>query len=322
MLQQTRVEAVIPYYRRFLARFPSIRKLAAAPLDDVLKQWEGLGYYARARNLHRAAQAVAAHHRGRFPRDLKSVQALPGIGRSTAGSILCFAFGQRHPVLDGNVKRVLLRLYDVALDKSRPAVERWLWRAAQTLLVGAEVAYDYNQAAIELGATVCTPTSPQCPDCPIRKWCFARRAGSQHEIPFRPPTRRTPHYTIGIGVVHRRGKIFIQRRPPEGLLGGLWEFPGGKRVGREPLTETVRRELAEELGIDVEVGLKIARVEHAYTHFRITLHAYHCQHLRGTPRPTAADAWRWVPLARLPRYAFPRANQRVLERLLQGKSYP
>jgi A/G-specific adenine glycosylase len=316
MLQQTRVETVIPYYQRFVTRFGDAAALAAADLDEVLKLWEGLGYYARARNLHRAAGLVVSDHGGQVPRDLAAVNALPGVGRSTAGSILCFAHGQRHPVLDGNVKRVLLRLYAVAADKTRPPVERWLWRAAETLVADAPDPADHNQALMELGATVCNAGSPTCGDCPVRRWCEARRQGTQHQIPLPRPKRTTPHYTIAVGVIrNEEGDVLVQKRPANGLLGGLWEFPGGKREGREKLTETVRREIAEELDIDVAVGAKITTLGHAYTHFRITLHAYHCTHLSGTPRPRAADAWQWLPVSRLPDLAFPRANQRILELL-------
>ncbi len=316
MLQQTRVETVIPYYQRFLERFRDVATLATAELDEVLKLWEGLGYYARARNLHRAAGILVTDHGGLMPRDLAAVNGLPGVGRSTAGSILCFAHGQRHPVLDANVKRVLLRLYAVAADKGRPPVDRWLWRAAEILVEDAPDPADHNQALMELGATVCGSGAPTCGDCPVRRWCQAHRQGRQHQIPLPRPKRATPHYTIGVGVIHNDiGDVLVQKRPADGLLGGLWEFPGGKREGREKLTETVRREIAEELGIEVSVGTKITTLEHAYTHFRITLHAYHCTHLGGTPKPRAADAWQWLPVAQLSDLAFPRANQRILELL-------
>jgi A/G-specific adenine glycosylase len=260
-----------------------------------------------------------SQHHGRIPTDLDAVLALPGVGRSTAGSILCFAHGQRHPVLDGNVKRVLLRLYAVAQDKARPPVERWLWRAAETLLADAADPADHNQALMELGATRCAPQAPGCDGCPVRRWCAARRAGIQEQLPARGKRRATPHHTIAVGVIaNAAGEVLVQRRPAAGLLGGLWEFPGGKREGGERLTETVRREVAEELGVAVAVGAKIATLQHAYTHFRITLHAYHCRLLRGTPRPRAADAWQWLPVARLPELAFPRANQRILELLTLG----
>ncbi len=319
MLQQTRVETVLSYYERFLERFPDVTSLAAGDLDEVLKLWEGLGYYARARNLHKAAGLVISHHGGQLPKDIESVNALPGVGRSTAGSLLCFAHGQRHPVLDGNVKRVLLRLWAVAEDKARPPVERWLWRAAETLLADANHPADYNQALMELGATVCTPRTPNCRGCPVKRGCAAKKKGIQENLPVRKRKGATPHYTIGVGVIaNDAGEVLVQKRPAAGLLGGLWEFPGGKRQGRETLPETVRREIAEELEIEVQVGDPIATIRHAYTHFHITLHAYHCHHLRGAPRPRAADAWQWLPVARLPELAFPRANQRILELLLNA----
>jgi A/G-specific adenine glycosylase len=318
MLQQTRVETVIPYYQRFLGRFPDVAALAAASLDEVLKAWEGLGYYARARHLHRAAREIHARHAGRFPARFDHVLALPGVGRSTAGSILCFARGERHPVLDGNIKRVLLRLYDVHQEAARPPVRRWLWRAAETLLAAAEAPDDHNQALLELGATVCVPRAPACADCPVRRWCAARRAGTQGQLPVRRPRPPRPHYAVAVGVVRRPGRpeVLIGQRPAEGLLGGLWEFPGGKQRPGEPLTRTVARELDEELGISVEVEpTPLAVVDHAYTHFSITLHAFGCWLRRGTPRPRAAQALRWVSPEDLDGFAFPRANHPVIKRL-------
>jgi A/G-specific adenine glycosylase len=324
MLQQTQVATVRPYYARFLARFPDVATLAAAPLDDVLKCWEGLGYYARCRHLHEAAQMIVAEHDGRFPSTFEAVLALPGIGRSTAGAILTFAFGQTWPILDGNVKRVLCRLDDVAADPSRPTVERSLWLRSQALLDSAPDPAVFNQALMELGATCCLPTEkPHCLLCPWRQDCQAFAAGTQAQRPVKGIKKVVPHYVVAVGVIWQgpnRQQVLIQQRPAEGLLGGLWEFPGGKQAPGEPLSGTVRREIQEELGIDVAVQEKIITVKHAYTHFKITLHAYHCLWLGGQPQPRAAQQVCWVSPQALETFAFPTANKKILTRLLENPS--
>jgi A/G-specific adenine glycosylase len=316
MLQQTQVRTVIDYYHRFLERYPSIQALAEAPLDDVLKLWEGLGYYARCRNLHKAAQAMVANHSGQFPQTLAEAEALPGIGRSTAGAILTFAYGQKHPLLDGNVKRVLSRVYDIEADIQQTATTHQMWQASEDLLSEAQDPYSYNQAIMELGATVCLPQNPRCLLCPVQEFCSAFAQGTQHERPVKESKKPTPHHSIGVGVIWHEGKVLIQQRPAEGLLGGLWEFPGGKQEPDEALPETVRREIEEELGIEVTVDDLITTVKHAYTHFRITLHAFHCTYKEGTPEPRACQGWKWVHPEELTQYAFPKANKTVLEKVL------
>lgn len=315
MLQQTQVATVIPYYEKFLALFPTVGDLAAASPEKVLKAWEGLGYYARGRNLHKAARLMVERHGGEFPSTLEEAEALPGIGRSTAGAILTFARGQRHPLLDGNVKRVLSRLYDVGRDPAQAAVQKELWEHSRDLLDQADDPYAFNQAIMELGATLCTPKQPQCLLCPVRAFCEAAAAGTQHERPVRGAKKVSPHYDIGAAVIWHEGRILIQQRPSEGLLGGLWEFPGGKQEPGETLVETVRREITEELAIEIEVGEKLVAVRHAYTHFRITLHAFDCRYVSGEPVLNSADDWRWVAPEDLTDFAFPRANNRVIEEI-------
>lgn len=331
MLQQTQVATVIPYYEKFLALFPTIEDLANAPQDNVLKAWEGLGYYARCRNLHKAAQKIVAGYDGKFPDTLETVMDLPGIGQSTAGAILTFSQGQSHPLLDGNVKRVLSRLYDVAEDITLTSVQKQLWEYSSDLLQqtesmtdSADAAWHYNQAIMELGATLCVTNKPLCLVCPVNRYCDAFARGTQNERPVKAKKLTTPHHHIGVGVIwNELGEILIQQRPEEGLLGGLWEFPGGKQEADEPIETTVKREIAEELGIDVVVGEAITSVKHAYTHFKITLHAYHCLFVSGektcdkTSDPVAKSAtqWRWVKPSELSAYAFPKANKRVLDLL-------
>ncbi len=320
MLQQTRVEVVVPYYERFLDAFPTVAALAAADEARVLKLWEGLGYYARCRNLHRAARMIMTTHDGQFPARVEEVLALPGIGRSTAGAVLSFAFGARLPILDGNVRRVLVRLTNERTDPRKGPAQGRLWAHAGA---GVEAAPDpglHNQALMELGATICLPRRPACHACPLAASCRARAEGTEEQLPVRVPRSPLPHFDIAAVVLENAaGEVFIQRRPPEGLLGGLWEFPGGKREAGEGVDDAARRELQEELGVTVELGASIATVEHAYSHFRITLHAFHGRITAGTPRPTAATDWAWVAQDALDGYAFPAANRRILEALDFGK---
>jgi len=307
MLQQTQVETVLRYYEPFLQQFPSIDALARAPLGKVLKAWEGMGYYARCRNLHKAAGICMAQHDGCFPEAFDDALALPGIGRSTAGAILTFGHGQSHAILDANVKRVLARLYNI--DGNLPA----LWDAAETLLAGTRRPFDYGQAMMELGALVCSPRKPDCAHCPVRRFCEAEAAGTQHLLP-RPKARKPlPHRELAVGLVLRRGRLLLLQRPLDGLLGGLWEPPGGQQRAGETLEETVRRSFSEELGLAVVVGGQFATVRHAFTHFKITMHAFECRVVSGTARPRTAPACRWVTPRALDDYALPRASQRVLE---------
>lgn len=315
MLQQTQVKTVLDYYRRFLEKYPTIQSLAAAPPDDVLKLWEGLGYYTRCRNLQKAAQIMVEKHNGQFPQTIEEAEALPGIGRSTAGAILTFAYDQKHPLLDGNVKRVLSRVYDLDQDIQRSATIKALWQASEELLSDSDEPHLYNQAIMELGATVCLPQNPRCLLCPVKAFCEAHAQGTQHERPVKAAKKATPHHTIAVGVIWKNNQILIQQRPEGGLLGGLWEFPGGKQEADEALTQTVLREIQEELEIEVSVDTRITTVKHAYTHFKITLHAYHCQYVSGTPTPKACQDWRWVNPDELEIYAFPKANKVVLEAL-------
>lgn len=315
MLQQTQVATVIDYYHRFLKAFPSIEDLANAPEDDVLKLWEGLGYYARCRNLHKTAKIVTENYNGQFPKTLEEVEALAGIGKSTAGAILTFSYGQRHPLLDGNVKRVLSRLFDIADDVTKAATIKHMWQLSQALLTPASDPFAFNQGIMELGATVCLPKTPRCLVCPVTQHCSANSQGTQLDRPNQPKKKPSPHYDIGVGVIWKDEKILIQQRPKEGLLGGLWEFPGGKQEDGEPIEATIEREIMEELEIKIKLGNKIASVKHAYTHFKITLHAYHCHWVSGTPKPKACDEWRWVTPEELTQFAFPKANNKIIDLL-------
>lgn len=320
MLQQTQVTTVIPYYERFLQCFPSVGALATAPLTEVLKLWEGLGYYSRARSLHRAAQMIMHEYGGQFPTSMRDLQRLPGVGRYTAGAIGSLAFGLDVPVLDGNVIRVLARLFDIDADTSKPETTRTLWSLAERILPEGRAAA-WNEGLMELGRRVCTPRSPQCGTCPLQEHCAALQHGVQEQRPVKAPRRRTPHYDVTAAVIRRKdGSILIAQRPHDGMLGGLWEFPGGKCQEGESLQACLRREIREELGIEIEVGAQIAAIRHAYTHFRITLYAFECRHTGGDPRPLAVADWAWVEPGALSAYAFPVTDQKIIAALRDGSS--
>lgn len=314
LLQQTRVEAVIPYYEKFLARFPDVFALANAPLDDVLKTWEGAGYYARARNLHKASKVVADELGGKFPRTVEGLLQLPGIGRYTAGAIASIAFKQNVPVVDGNVIRVLCRYVGIREDPKASATQQHLWKTA-TAFVPDGQAGEFNQALMELGATICLPKNPRCLLCPVQKDCFARQNGLQNDLPVKRAKKELPHKVIAAGIIWKNGKLLIQQRLSEGLLGGLWEFPGGKVEAGESLQECVAREVREELGIAVRVGAELIAVDHAYSHFSITLHAFQCEFVSGRVKMVSAQKWKWVKPEELDNYAFPAANKKIIQAL-------
>jgi A/G-specific adenine glycosylase len=315
MCQQTRVETVIPYYLRWMARFPTLNDLAQASQQAVLAAWEGLGYYSRARSLHRAAQIVHAQHGGLLPAEPEALRRLPGIGRYTAAAIASIAFGKDEATLDGNIRRVLSRLYDVTEPADTGPGERLLWQLAQRGLPTGRAA-DYNQALMELGAQVCTPRAPDCPACPLSVACQARLRGVQEQRPVKTHRPAAPHHMVTAAVIRRRGEVLIAQRPPVGLLGGLWEFPGGKLVPGEGLAQGLQREIKEELDVEVQVGLPLGVYRHAYTHFRVTLHAFECCLLRGEPRLLEHTDLRWAAPADLPAYPMGKIDRQIAARLL------
>ena len=315
MLQQTQIATVIPYYQSWMARFPNVETLAIAPLDEVLKAWEGLGYYSRARNLHAAAQMIVHEYGCRLPRNVEELMKLRGIGRYTAGAIASIAFNEPVPILDGNVTRVLCRLYDFPADVTKASTKKQLWQMAAELVPQMRPGA-YNQALMELGQVICRPADPQCHHCPLAYRCLARKRGTQLEWPVRPPRLKTPHYDVTAGVIWGEDDHFlITKRPLEGLLGGLWEFPGGKQENNETLPEALSREIREELAIEIEVGQPIATIKHAYTHFRISLHAFHARHIRGRPQHLGVIDHAWVRLDDLGRYAFAVTDRKIIDHL-------
>jgi A/G-specific adenine glycosylase len=315
MLQQTRVETVIPYYERFLARFPDVQTLADADADDVLGAWAGLGYYSRARNLQAAARQVAETHGGHVPDAVEDLRALPGIGRYTAGALASIAFDRPEPIVDGNVARVLSRLLGIREDVKQPAVVRRLWEEAAELARGRSPG-DLNQALMELGALVCTPGEPRCPVCPLRSRCDAHAEGDAASLPVQSKKPAARRMEAAAAWLPRRGKVLAVRRPPKGLLGGLWELPGGELARREDPAAGLARNLRERVGLAVGRTDYVGHVEHVFTHRRLRLHLFRCDTPVGRTRLSGFDAHRWLApraLAELPHAATMRKALALLE---------
>lgn len=311
MLQQTRVETVTPYYERFLAAFPDLAALARAPLEQVLEHWSGLGYYSRARNLHAAARIIARERGGEFPARSEAWRELPGVGRYTAAAIASIASGEAVAVLDGNVKRVLSRLACLARPIDTPAAERRLWSLAEALLE-RRAPGAFNQALMELGATVCVPRRPRCEECPVRERCRAALRSAQTRLPRRRPKAPVPQCEAVAAVLERGDRLLMVRRPPRGLLGGLWELPGGEVRDAEPPDAALRRNLLERFGLTVAADGPIGAVQHAFTHRRLTVHVHRCRRVGGRVRPAAHDAFRWVKRSEMDRLALSSLDRRML----------
>jgi len=316
MLQQTQLAVVLPYWHRWMAALPELSALAAAELQQVLLLWQGLGYYSRARRLRQAAQRMLERDPADpWPRHLEEWSALPGIGRSSAGSLHSTVFDQPAPILDGNVRRVLARLLARPLPPARDLES--LWRISE-LLLDRHRPRAFNQALMDLGAGVCTPRRPRCPECPWSNHCAAYATGDPSRYPVKDSPRVVPFQVIGVGVViDPSGRVLIDQRLDEGLLGGLWEFPGGKQEPDEPIATTILRELREELAIEVEVGEELISLEHAYSHKRLRFVVHLCRWLSGEPQALASQQVRWVHPHELETYPFPAANARIIAALLE-----
>lgn len=308
MLQQTRVEAVIPYFQRWMQRFPTIAALASAPEGEVLSVWEGLGYYARARNLRHAAQVIVEQYGGELPSDAASLRKLPGIGRYSAGAIASIAFGLDEPALDGNIRRVLARVFGVVERVDLPRGTKLLWALAAKHLPKGR-AGDYNQALMDLGASVCVPASPRCPICPVRGMCQARKLGIQAELPVLKAKQAVPHRVMVAAVITRGSRVLLAQRPSTGLLGGMWEFPNGIVRGAPGRSvETVVRKLYH---LEVQCGEPLGVVRHGYSHYSVSVHAFWCKPV-SIPK---AKNLRWVPLRQLAKFPMGRVDRQIARKL-------
>lgn len=330
MLQQTRVETVLPYFESWMKLFPTVKDLAEASERDVLSAWEGLGYYTRARNLHKAARIVNERYAGELPRDLKLLRELPGIGRYTVGAIASIAFNMDQPTLDGNLRRVFARLFDVSEPADTPAGEEILWRKAAEHIPKGQ-AGEYNQALMDLGSMICLPKNPRCLLCPLMEICEARAKGIQGQRPVMKPKKQVPHFTHAAAVILRRvdrtaslpnsltreedklttDEVLLAKRPSKGLLGGMWEFPNG-RVNGEP-AEGLMPALDAGYGLKVQGGDALVTVQHAYTHFRVTVHAFRCE-LVALPED---EGLKWIRVDELESYPMGKVDRQIA-RVLNG----
>ena len=316
MLQQTRVETVIPYFNRWMAEFPNIETLAKAPRDEVLKLWEGLGYYRRAHAMHETANLLIHEYEGEFPHEIDKLIRLPGIGPYTASAIASFAFGQDVLTIDGNIKRVMSRWIDLELDPGSSEGEEIL-RAWATETMPLDHSAEYNQALMDIGASFCSVSNPACEACPLNKWCLAFKRGTQELRPIRSPKGPTPSHTAAAAILFRNDCVLIGRRPEGKLLGGLWEFPGGKQEPDESIEACLVREIEEELGITIEVGLKLGTFHHAYTHFKITVHAFFSTAIAGDPIPHDHTELAWVPPTELDQYPMGKVDRSIATELVR-----
>jgi len=305
MLQQTQVDAASAYYRKFVARFPDLRSLARAPEDEVLRLWSGLGYYARARNLHAAARELVDARAGRFPRSAEALAALPGIGRSTAAAIAVFAFGRKAAILDGNVKRVLARCFGIAGFPGEAAVERQLWTLAERL-VRVRSVRAYTQGLMDLGATVCRRARPLCGVCPVAACCVAKRDGRIAQLPAPRPRKTTPLRKARWLIALHAGRVLLERRPPSGLWGGLWTFPEAR--GGDA------RSLGRAIGCEIASLHRLPPLEHGFTHFRLRAQPLLCEVRHCTPRAEQAGRL-WLDVADAVHSAVPVPVRNLLRQL-------
>jgi len=318
MLQQTRVESVIPYYRRWMKKYPNVATLAASTQQEVLKLWEGLGYYARARNIYKTAILIREQHACQFPVEYHAIKKLPGIGEASAADIASIAFGKDICAVDGNIRRVVSRLADLTDPLGSEALQKAVEKFVDIHLPSGK-AGDYNQAWMDLGATICLPGKPICSSCPLTEFCLSYSNNTQTERPVRKTKPVVPVYEVAAGIIQREdGTVLITRRPDDGLLGGMWEFPGGKREAGEDLTAALQRELQEELGIVVNVQDAQKTYRHAYTHFKVILTAYYCKHISGAFQALGVQEYMWVPITELLRYPMGKIDRMISRELLSG----
>lgn len=318
MLQQTQVATVIPYFERWMGRFPTVEHLAAASEDEVLHAWQGLGYYSRARALLRGAREVTSRFGGRVPENPAVLRTLPGVGPYTAGAIASIAYNTPAPIVDGNVTRLLCRLFALRGDPARAPLKTMLWELAEGLIPEGS-ARDFNPAMMELGATVCVPVAPRCGVCPVAAGCEARRRGIQEELPETAPRPQVTPVHMATALVWREGCLLLtQRGEEESRWAGMWQFPSTEvRTGERP-EGAARRAVAEGVGIEATPDRRVAVVRHGVTRYRITLEAYSCLEAVGQPRALGCRAWRWVAPGELDAYALPAAHRKIADRILTG----
>jgi len=314
MLQQTQIKKATPYFTNFMRLFPNVGALARADSQQVLKAWEGLGYYGRARNLHRAAQQVAFEFDGIIPSNSEELRKLPGVGEYIAAAVASQVFQETCAVIDGNVKRVLARLFQIDAPLNSSAAQK-AFRIHAAELLDPRSPGDFNQAMMELGAVVCTPRAPLCRECPIATFCLSFRQGSTQRFPVAAKSNQAPKFSVVVAVIYRGNEFLIVQRPQEGLLGGLWEFPGGKVESTREMESACVAIIRKKTGVDIRIEKNLATVKHAYSHFKIEMTAYLARYLGGTVSLAAHSAHRWVTIDQLPHFAFHKAVHKIFPAL-------
>ena len=315
MLQQTQVSTVISYYNRFIQKYPTLETLASATDEDVLKLWEGLGYYRRCHNFLNAVRMVRDQYHGIVPADPDAFKDLPGVGAYTQAAVLSIAFDKALPVVDGNVIRVVTRVYRITEDSTKTGTRHRIHQRMQQL-IPAENPGDFNQAVMELGALVCTPKNPACDVCPLTRDCGAFQDGAPHLYPNIPKKEKIPEYQVGLAVIWHDGKFLIQKRPSIGHLAGLWEFPGGKCENGESPEQALDRKCREELGLGVRIVKKLTTVTHGYSHFKIQVKVFWCEAKKQVPKALKNQPLAWIGADELEKYPFPSANHKFFPLLL------
>lgn len=320
MLQQTQVDTVIPYYNRFIEQYPDPESLASAQDDDVLKLWEGLGYYRRCHNFIQAVRDVNTHYGGKVPDEPERFKQLPGVGDYTTAAVMSIAYNHVLPVVDGNVIRVITRFYTISDDVGKAATKKSILDR-MTRLIPENTPGDFNQAVMELGAIVCTPKNPRCEECPVSEYCGAFQTQTTALYPVISKKQKIPEYQVILGLIMRAGKFLIQRRPDIGHLAGLWELPGGKIFENETPEQTLNRKCREELDLQIQVHEKLATASHVYSHFKIHVSVFLCDAGDQKERPLKNQMLKWISSEEIASYAFPSVNHKLFEKIDLKKLY-
>jgi len=307
MLQQTQVSTVIPYYKRWMKTFNTIDKVAEAHIDKILKFWEGLGYYQRAHNIHETAQKIVQNYKSIIPCDYKQLVAFKGIGDYTASAILSISYSQKYPAIDGNLKRVIARLAGISNFQNISSKSK---KFAMHLMLYNKPEF-INQSLMDLGREVCLPRNPQCSLCPVLDYCVAYKQNKISYYSFKKVKKSKPNYNVSIGIIWEKEKFLISKRKKNGLLGGLWELPGGKEQFSEGSIKCLHREIYEELGLKIKSANQIGMIKHHYSHFSINLTGYHCFDSSGIAQAKSSDAIKWIKPKDIMNYAFPKATMKL-----------
>lgn len=314
MLQQTQMDRGVDYFEKWMRRFPDIKSVAKAGEEEILKLWEGLGYYSRARNIRKTAFLLVEKHGGILPDNHSTLLTLPGIGRYTAGAIMSLAFNQDFPVVDANVERLFSRLFDLDRPIKEKDTQRFIWEKAQEFIPSGKARF-FNQALMELGALLCLPKNPKCDYCPVTEHCLSFKNGTMNDRPLTNPVKKSIPIYMATGVLVYDKKLFIQKRPENGVWANLWEFPGGRIEKGETPEKALAREYMEETEFTIRSIQKIITIKHNYMHYRVTLHCFHCRLAKGAATPIlhAAQEYRWVPLEELHNFAFPAGHRELIK---------